>query len=72
MPYRFNILDVDNLDDERYNDPTENDDYLYFEDEELNSQHEVNCRMCGGTGEGMASGYSCSWCKGKGYIIKKH
>jgi DnaJ-class molecular chaperone len=29
------------------------------------------CSICRGTGEGIADGTSCPFCKGRGYIIPK-
>lgn len=57
--------------DERYNDPTE-EDYEDFDDYTWNTQREVDCGFCSGTGEGHASNSGCSWCGGKGCIIKKN
>lgn len=71
MPYRFNILDIDNL-DERYNDPSEDEDYEDYDEDEWKTQHEVTCGACSGTGEGNGSGYDCTWCGEKGYKIIKN
>lgn len=68
----FDISRIDELEDERYNDPTENDDYSSYDEDAFGTQHEVNCQSCSGTGEGTASGTSCVWCGGKGYKIIKN
>lgn len=74
MPYRFKITDVDenNTDDERYNDPSEREDYDDYLEDDWNTQHQTDCHSCSGTGIGNGSGHGCVWCGGKGFIIRKH
>lgn len=41
------------------------------ESDEEDNEDDGYCTACAGTGEGQYDGASCSYCRGKGYVVPK-